>query len=515
MTKRLIYLFILTIALTGCHRSSYHHLKRAQDLWTVHFDSAQYHLVRIDSSELNGEELVEYYFMRMHTLQYQKGLEKEKADSISRMLVKYYPEGHKRAFKARMLRSFCCIHVLGDYPEADSLITAMRPLMRSRNDSINWYGYKVGHERRLGEGDSAILYLKEALRHRVFEESYVYAQMGEIYQQMQKNDSAIESYFRALQTNTNRHDNYRNTLKVLGLLYSLKDYDKAKQYIQHLRQWMKRRDIPYINFLEGDMWMQLHQPDSATKYYLIASEAGNSYITTMAYERLASVMEDTPVPRQALDKHIQSIKIRNDLHFNYQRQQEFHNIEALKLKNELNELKVKQQSYVILILGLGAFILILCGSFTIYLLHRKRKHLMQENLLLKQQEELSTLREKEAVLREKDARMREELFRRIRIVKDLEEGNRVHIADADWKDIHVMLESTYPGFLSKLKETFPLLTEKDINFCCLVKIRMSLQNMADVYNISVNSISRRKLRLKEKLGIDKDDSLGKFLNRFV
>ena len=72
MTKRLIYLFILTIALTGCHRSSYHHLKRAQDLWTVHFDSAQYHLVRIDSSELNGEELVEYYFMRMHTLQYQK-----------------------------------------------------------------------------------------------------------------------------------------------------------------------------------------------------------------------------------------------------------------------------------------------------------------------------------------------------------------------------------------------------------------------------------------------------------
>ena len=140
---------------------------------------------------------------------------------------------------------------------------------------------------------------------------------------------------------------------------------------------------------------------------------------------------------------------------------------------------------------------------------------MQENIMLKQQEELSLLREKEAMLREKDARMREELFRRIRIVKDLEEGNRVHIADADWKDIHVMLESTYPGFLSKLKETFPLLTEKDINFCCLVKIRMSLQNMADVYNISINSISRRKLRLKEKLGIDKDDSLGKFLNRFV
>ena len=140
---------------------------------------------------------------------------------------------------------------------------------------------------------------------------------------------------------------------------------------------------------------------------------------------------------------------------------------------------------------------------------------MQENLLLKQQEELSTLREKEAVLREKDARMREELFRRIRIVKDLEEGNRVHIADEDWKDIHVMLESTYPGFLANLRENFPALSEKELNFCCLVKMSMSLQQLADIYCISINSVSRRKLRLKEKLGIDKEDSLSKFLNRFV
>ena len=328
------------------------------------------------------------------------------------------------------------------------------------------------------------------------------------------NDSAIHYYFHALQKDTTRSA-YFYCGRVLGLLHSLKEYDLAKQYIQGLRKQMKRSDIPYINLIEGDLWMELHQPDSAMKHYLIASETGNDFITSVAYERLALLMEEKRTLDAALDKHIQSIEVKNNLKYDYAHEHDTRDFEALKLKNELNELKVKQQSYIILILGLGAFILLSSGSFTIYLLYRKRKHLMQENLMLKQQEELSSLREKEALLREKDARMREELFRRIRIVKDLEEGNRVHIADEDWKDIHVMLESTYPGFLANLQNNFPTLTEKDINFCCLVKMSMSLQQLADIYCISINSVSRRKLRLKEKLGIGKEDSLSKFLNRFV
>jgi len=387
-------------------------------------------------------------------------------------------------------------------------------LTDKREDSLNWYGYQVYQKRKSGDTDSAIHYLKEAIRLRLATSSRGYGQLGEMFQGKQMNDSAIHYYFLALQKDTTRSA-YFYCGRVLGLLHSIKEYDLAKQYIQGLRKQMKRSDIPYINLTEGDLWMELHQPDSAIKHYLIASETGNDYITSVAYERLALLMEEKQSLSSALDKHIQSIETKNNLRYGYSHEQDTRDFEALKMKNELNELKVKQQSYVIVILGLGAFILLLCGSFAIYLLHRKRKHLMQENLMLKQQEELSLLREKEALLREKDAKMREELFRRIRIVKDLEEGNRVHIADDDWKDIHVMLESTYPGFLQKLRNGFPDLPEKDINFCCLVKINMSLQNLADIYCISVNSVSRRKLRLKEKLGIDKEDSLSKFLNRFV
>ena len=398
--------------------------------------------------------------------------------------------------------------------EEDSLDIPVLSPTSTKQDSLNWYGYQVYHKRKSGEADSAIHYLKEVIRLRLAYSSRTYAHLAQIYQEKQMNDSAIHYYFHALQKDTTRSA-YFYCGRVLGLLHSLKEYDLAKQYIQGLRKQMKRSDIPYINLIEGDLWMELHQPDSAMKHYLIASETGNDFITSVAYERLALLMEEKRTLDAALDKHIQSIDVKNNLKYDYAYEHDTRDFEALKLKNELNELKVKQQSYIILILGLGTLILLLCGSFTIYLLHRKRKHLMQENLLLKQQEELSTLREKEAVLREKDARMREELFRRIRIVKDLEEGNRVHIADEDWKDIHVMLESTYPGFLANLRENFPALSEKELNFCCLVKMSMSLQQLADIYCISINSVSRRKLRLKEKLGIGKEDSLSKFLNRFV
>lgn len=398
--------------------------------------------------------------------------------------------------------------------EEDSLDIPVLSPTSTKQDSLNWYGYQVYHKRKSGEADSAIHYLKEVIRLRLAYSSRTYAHLAQIYQEKQMNDSAIHYYFHALQKDTTRSA-YFYCGRVLELLHSLKEYDLAKQYIQGLRKQMKRSDIPYINLIEGDLWMELHQPDSAMKHYLIASETGNDFITSVAYERLALLMEEKRTLDAALDKHIQSIDVKNNLKYDYAHEHDTRDFEALKLKNELNELKVKQQSYIILILGLGAFILLLCGSFTIYLLHRKRKHLMQENLMLKQQEELSSLREKEALLREKDARMREELFRRIRIVKDLEAGNRVHVSDTDWKDIHVMLESTYPGFLANLRENFPALSEKELNFCCLVKMSMSLQQLADIYCISINSVSRRKLRLKEKLGIGKEDSLSKFLNRFV
>ena len=77
-------------------------------------------------------------------------------------------------------------------------------LTDKREDSLNWYGYQVFHKRKSGDTDSAIHYLKEAIRLRLTQSSRAYGQLGEIYQGKQMNDSAIHYYFLALQKDTTR-----------------------------------------------------------------------------------------------------------------------------------------------------------------------------------------------------------------------------------------------------------------------------------------------------------------------
>lgn len=123
------------------------------------------------------------------------------------------------------------------------------------------------------------------------------------------------------------------------------------------------------------------------------------------------------------------------------------------MKNQLSELKVERQKHVIAILGLMLLVLVLTGSFVLYLIHRRRvnerNRLLQENVMLKQQEELSSLREKQALMREKDARMREELFKRMQVFEKLSETEKekhIQLSDTDWKEIQLMLDSGYDDF---------------------------------------------------------------------
>ena len=224
--------------------------------------------------------------------------------------------------------------------------------------------------------------------------------------------------------------------------------------------------------------------------------------------------------KEAFDMYYKAQQVWNNSYFSLANEKETRDFEAMKMLNQLNELKVERQKHVILILGLVLLLMVLLGSSVFYLFHRKRinerNRLMQENVMLKQQEELSSLREKEALLREKDARMREELFKRMQVFEkltDMEKEKHIQLSDTDWKEIRLMVDSGYDDFTKKLRSRFPMLSEKDINFCCLVKINMSIQSLTDIYCISKNSVSRRKLRLKEKMGIGEETTLDEFLSR--
>ena len=506
--KRLAYILLGMVFLLGaCGHPP--HLQQAREMWEkAEYDSIQYYLSQVDSSSLAEKERVEYYWLRMHSYYYMSSLDTAKADSLIRMLEEHYPMGHKRAFRTRLYRVLFTFGRLKDNALADSLIDRLKPWMKTHTDSVSWFSYKANHKTRMGEADSAIHYLRIALGHRLLPETWVYGTLGTLYKGKQMYDSAVHCYSRALEGEKSVKA-YRYAHHIVEMLRQANgDTDWAWNYLREIRRRMKRSDIPFVNLIEGDIWMQMHQPDSAMKHYQIVADGEDRHLASQALERMGQWMEDNYLRDKAFDHYLKAADAKLTLLGHLFIQQEQYDNVLLKQQNLKSELKMERQEKRIQTLVFVSVFLLAAGGAGLYSFHRKNRR-------LKQEKELADLRMQEALYREKEALMREELLKRIHVGDKLQESGHIHLSDADWKDLRLMLDSTYPDFTQKLRKSFPSLTEKDINFCCLVKINMSLQSLADIYCISGNSVSRRKLRLKEKFGIGKDESLTRFLNRFA
>ena len=210
-----------------------------------------------------------------------------------------------------------------------------------------------------------------------------------------------------------------------------------------------------------------------------------------------------------------------------------HEYQSVKLRNENNELKIKQKEKDIVILIVLSSVFVLAAIAFFFWIQVKRKHdrerfinkereLNNQNLLLKQQNEISALREKEALLRES-------LFRRINLfdkipslhIGETEQGktrkyDKIKMTDADWEELVKSVNEAYPGFIQRLKEEFPKLTDDDIHFCCLLKINVNLQDLSDIYCVTKAAITKRKYRIKtDKLQLtDNTTDLDAFLQKY-
>jgi hypothetical protein len=208
----------------------------------------------------------------------------------------------------------------------------------------------------------------------------------------------------------------------------------------------------------------------------------------------------------------------------YQSQAKNTAFNELKFQREIDELKINRQQDAILILSLIIVLLTLIATGIIHMQHKKRKETEilqkqteQENLLLRQAEELSTLRERATALREELIR-RMEVFQKLPSLNNKQENTdqAIRISDNEWIEIRNMLDAEYDSFTTRLRKKIPTLNIADLNFCCLLKINVSMQDLANIYCINKQSVSRRKQRIKEKIGNDllQGLTLDEFIQRF-
>lgn len=381
----------------------------------------------------------------------------------------------------------------------------------------------------LGQTDSVTTYTERLLRTGRLRQE-LYAWQGQ--QALNRGDTAdaIRLLQKVLQHSTQPEMHRQYTRLVLRLLEEQGQYEEALRQLQAYRAWTRRADLPNYNFLRGELFRASNRPDSAARYNRIAQNGGDPYIYVLTHQRLHEMnpVQGNNEARFRTERDLQFMLDELDVSLRFQ--QESEQFDKLKLLYEMKQLKISRQKHLILLISLAlAALLASTVAGLVWLNHRKkleRRRLQQENLVLRQQEEIARLQVNESELRAQAAAIREELLRRIKVAEKLpllhpDEKNetgrsaRIHLSDEDWRDLQAMVDSTYRQFTRRLREQHPDLTEKDVQFCCLLKVNMGLQTLADIYCISKTSVSKKKLRLKEKLGLtDAGTTLDEWLQAY-
>lgn len=328
---------------------------------------------------------------------------------------------------------------------------------------------------------------------------------------------------------------FQNRLcEVMPEVYvSMGRFDDAVHCLDSIRNSRRARSvIPYYCLAKGNLFAMIDQVDSACHYYTIAANSLNHWVAGTASHRLRLLYAAEGKDSLA---YIMALNSDNVLKKEMQKEESAEsreNFEKEKMRNELNRLKIDKQRREILALslGLGAILIV----FLFYFLLQRRKRQTNELLLnektirLEQAQQLLEQADELTQLREKESQLRESLFRRMKSFhkipsleendeEDVENDNhRIALSQEEWVDIRKTVDRSYDNFSHRLQQSFSSLSEKDINFCCLVKIGVSIKDLSDIYCISRTSVSRKKQRMKrDKLGLSAEgDTLDTFLRYF-
>jgi DNA-binding CsgD family transcriptional regulator len=73
-------------------------------------------------------------------------------------------------------------------------------------------------------------------------------------------------------------------------------------------------------------------------------------------------------------------------------------------------------------------------------------------------------------------------------------------------------DSATANFNTNIKDKYPVLTSKDISFCSLIKLNLSNKEIANLLQVSHESVITKKYLLKKKLALSPDQDLYQLIN---
>lgn len=319
--------------------------------------------------------------------------------------------------------------------------------------------------------------------------------LGNIYVMQNKYDKAKKFFYKALE-GRNKMPNY---MALIDLYIASDSINQAKGFLQKIPQ-----DDPTYTYSIKYLYYQIYKSEKKYEQALAYLEECTDLVDSIVYA----------------DNQSKILNIESK--YNH-----------LKISKEVDNLKMKQQSYIIVsVICIAALLLMIIG----YLLYRKQA----KEKILKQQKELDKMKlnlytlsleleKKRSLLntfKEKDEnydKMQKEInhlftnYRKLQnkilvdspLYKELVSLTNKNmpritaplISKDQWKLIVNEITSIYPNLYNYLFSLCPTLSDEDFQYCCFYLYGFDTNAEAKLLNIATGSVRRKHNRLKEKLNI--------------
>lgn len=90
------------------------------------------------------------------------------------------------------------------------------------------------------------------------------------------------------------------------------------------------------------------------------------------------------------------------------------------------------------------------------------------------------------------------------LIEKLNQSNIV--TQQDWVQFSVLFSRIHPGFIQRLQDKFPVLTQNEIRLIVLTKLAYSTKEMASMLGVSLDAIHKSRYRLRKKLDLPEEDN---------
>ncbi len=101
-------------------------------------------------------------------------------------------------------------------------------------------------------------------------------------------------------------------------------------------------------------------------------------------------------------------------------------------------------------------------------------------------------------------------------IKNIERNVHLHLAGQPEKDAFAKaFTEINPNFAIRLREIAPDISDYNIRLCSYLMLGMSNNEIAGIMHIKPGSMRQARMRLRQKFGLNKDESLTEFLQKLA